>query len=586
MNSKKDTNGNIIPAAVAIVGDLSGYGVEYPCEQLATVPTTPKAQEDTVNFWSFLSEMCVEEVLFERSMPILPEEAFYISEALGDQMPNWGSGRYVIDAGTGAGKTTAIMNLLGKIVSETPEFEVEGRKRILYLCNRIPLKEQIIEAVFGDDVERDFRDYDRLFWDRLLCRRFSFIEIWTYQKLQKEYQNNPEGTLEFVKRCYTYIVCDEAHYFFNDAKFNHKTDIGYRCVEQLVPEKTVIYMSATMQPLIQKWKEEGSIAPEHYYRIPRRRSCVSEVRFYYRDAEREGILDAIPVDEKIVVFVTSRTSLEKMKQRYGSSASYYCSRNNQGGAMDALEDCIKGKKLLKRILFTTTALYNGVDIKDKTVKHIFIEQWMPIEIVQEIGRKRPEDESDTCKLYLRGRGKRELESRLKEAYKNLEPALYYHMGGEAWEKFLASPDINDRIGEESVLKYNHQAGAYEINEMKEMLFLYQKGIIRQMLSDGYHDALLRMLWDDLGGRIPEYKSDGVSAYIAEHLHERMQKKRMQADLIRLLCIVPAKGRSSREPIGRIILNRELQKYEVKIESGQGTAGEWRNKTFWELVELP
>ena len=98
--------------------------------------------------------------------------------------------------------------------------------------------------------------------------------------------------------------------------------------------------------------------------------------------------------------------------------------------MDDLRDCIRDGKLLKRILFTTTVLYNGIDIKDETVKHIFIEQWLPMEVIQEIGRKRSQNESDTCKLYLRGKSARELETQLDEANDALEPALCYRVGGD------------------------------------------------------------------------------------------------------------------------------------------------------------
>lgn len=231
-------------------------------------------------------------------MPALPEDVRYVSQAIGESISGWGVGRYVIDAGTGAGKTTAIMGLLKKNVTSHPRFEVEGRKRILYLCNRKALWEQIIQAIFGDGYERDFRDWALVQWDMRECLSFEFIDVQTYQKLQKDYQEDPEKTLEHIKRCYTYIVCDEAHYFVNDAKFNHKTNVAYQCIEQLVSCKTVIYMSATMDFLIQKWKEEGTLPPENYYRIPRRKSCVSEIRFYYRDAERKALLDSIPPNEK------------------------------------------------------------------------------------------------------------------------------------------------------------------------------------------------------------------------------------------------------------------------------------------------
>lgn len=145
--------------------------------------------------------------------------------------------------------------------------------------------------------------------------------------------------------------------------------------------------------------------------------------------------------------------------------------------------------------------------------------------------------------------------------------------------------MNNRMGEESVLDYDHRTGEYHINEMKEMLFRYQKSVALEMLQKGYHDAILSMVRGDLGGPVPEYKSEDASAYIAEHLNEPMLKEDLKVALLRVLCIVPAKGRSSKETIGKLLLNRELQKYGVEIISAQGDAGKWRNKTFWMLVEL-
>lgn len=80
-------------------------------------------------------------------------------------------------------------------------------------------------------------------------------------------------------------------------------------------------------------------------------------------------------------------------------------------------------------------------------------------------------------------------------------------------------------------------------------------------------------------------TDNVSAYIAEHLNEPMLKDELKAALIRVLNIVPAKGRSSQETIGKLLLNRELQKYRVEIITTRETAGKWRFKTVWMLVEL-
>ena len=63
--------------------------------------------------------------------------------------------------------------------------------------------------------------------------------------------------------------------------------------------------------------------------------------------------------------------------------------------MDALEECIKDGALQKKILFSTTALYNGIDIKDPSIKHILLEIWDPADIEQAFGRKKPVDAADT-----------------------------------------------------------------------------------------------------------------------------------------------------------------------------------------------
>ena len=87
-----------------------------------------------------------------------------------------------------------------------------------------------------------------------------------------------------------------------------------------------------------------------------------------------------------------------------------------------------------------------------------------------------------------------------------------------------------------------------------MFFRYQKGVAREMLTKGYHDAILSMIQGELGGPVPEYKSDDASAYIAEHLNEPMLKRDLKMELFRVLNIAPAKGRSSKETMGKIILN--------------------------------
>ena len=188
-----------VPAAVELLGGFSELGLAPGEQSPAPSQLVKQPTDDVTEQVRLMEEARIAEMLFERAAPVLPEDAYYVSQAIGDSIRNWGFGRYVIDAGTGAGKTTAIMNLLKEIVASTPRYEAVERKRILYLCNRKALREQIIQAVFGDDCKRDFRDWDLIKWEMMDCLSFEFVDVMTYQKLQKDYQNDPEKTIEHIK---------------------------------------------------------------------------------------------------------------------------------------------------------------------------------------------------------------------------------------------------------------------------------------------------------------------------------------------------------------------------------------------------
>ena len=513
----------------------------------------------------------------------------YISSVIEDDYRNWELGRIAIDAGTGAGKTTFIMNvLLPYAIQQSGDYHCADpctRVRILYLCNRVPLKSQIIQAVFGDGKEHWVDEYDRLKWEMEDCLNFQYIDVWTYQKIQREYKKSPEDLKRVLDR-YTYIICDEAHYFVGDSDFNDDTKLAYLCVEKMVSSKVVVYMSATMQLFLDQWRDDGTLSETKYYALPKQDGCVKELRFYYRDRERDLLIESIPADEKILLFVTRRSTLENLKKQYGDKIRCYCSANNRGGAMDKLSDCIdRDGRLKSQILAATTALYNGVDIKDRTLKHIFIEQSDPLEVIQEIGRKRPTDEGDTCKLYLRGKGSKELVYLVTQCGNKLEPAFSYLKGAETWGRFLALPDANERINASSTLNYDHRTQTYSVNEMKMRLWTHRREVYLRMKNEGYAEVMKEWVWKQLAGDVQEFKFEGLEIYIRLHLNIPMPKEKLREDLIRWGNIEPLKGRSRNEPLGRKRLNHILKVYGVKIKAAQGSSGEWRNKTYWMLIKL-
>ena len=68
----------------------------------------------------------------------------WVADVIGENYKAWSKGHYAIDAGTGTGKTTFILEQLLPWVRMRRK---AGGKKILYLCNRTSLEGEIIERI-------------------------------------------------------------------------------------------------------------------------------------------------------------------------------------------------------------------------------------------------------------------------------------------------------------------------------------------------------------------------------------------------------------------------------------------------------
>lgn len=141
----------------------------------------------------------------------------YLSDYIKDAYKGWENGRVVFDAGTGTGKTSFIINqLLPWALARSKKL---GRLiKILLLCNRVSLKSQSIRKIIECGVGIDLTQYDSpdaLDEMELNASNSRFIRVWTYQKIEYWQQRKPEWVKKWLDS-YTYIVCDEAHYFVAD----------------------------------------------------------------------------------------------------------------------------------------------------------------------------------------------------------------------------------------------------------------------------------------------------------------------------------------------------------------------------------
>lgn len=539
------------------------------------------------------SEQNKPEVVPKQQLELIPAETMrwsYASELIGNEFRHWGNGRVILDMGTGCGKSEFIIRkMAGWAVDQM--LHGDNSNRILYLCSLTILKEELRSrhkeealAAFGSEMVNE--------WD--LYKDVLTIE--TYQHMEKLCRGDEKDQKELAELLahHRIIVTDECHYWSEFSSFNINTHYSLEAILVAEKDHTVVYMSATGQDTWKLIEEQGGpTSPEHIYRLPQSYEHVKAAYFYAR-YNLVAILKNLPAGEKAIVFVEMGDDLVEMEKIFGDAAGYYCSPYNERyqKKYSDLSCCVKDGRQLKDILFTTKAMGVGIGIKDRTVKHIFIDQWHPLEIAQSLGRKRTLDADDTCTVYFRdygldwywgtNSGLKKFRNMLLTKY---QPAQAYIAGEEEFEKYLHSdtPEvIQKRIDKSKILEHNVVTG-YHLNPLgvrqvkNDLEMLYD---IMGMKS--YPEAFMKYAMFDLHQPIKAYRFKDLEEWLYAHLNQPMNPEEMTAEIIKFGYIERYYDRMP----GQVKLNDWLQGYGVKIVSDRDRRrGENYQTMYWKLIEM-
>lgn len=518
--------------------------------------------------------------------PAEKERWAYASELIGDAFQHWENGRVLLDMGTGRGKNEFIIKkLVSWLVDEMLKNTTIGR--VLCLCPLNTLYDEMLQrrteaAIAEADGEPTeiAMTYDAFYEDML--------EVRTYQNIETKYRNDPASLKKYLED-FKYIVADECHYFTDFSSYGMNTYLSLEVLQKAEADHVVIYMSATGEETYKLLEETAKTPEDRIYKLPQDYQHIKQKYFYSRE-NLVMMLKSLPEDEKAVIFVSSGEDLFKMKELFGDTAAYYCSENNPkyGKMFNKLTDCIKDRELQKRYLFTTKAFGIGTEIKDRTVKHLYIDQWKPTDIIQSTGRKRPLDVDDTCTVYFRDYDADWYYGDLKKfkaiVIEELKPAVAYLAGAEAFEVFRNSgtPDgINSKIRKCKIMEFDDAKGEYRVNPLGVRQLKRELELLNEMLETSYKKVFAKYA-PVLAEETVPYCFDSVVDWINAHLNQPMLKEEMYESIMALKVFKEYKGR----PMGQDILNRKLQIYGVKIIAvREFKRNENRNKTFWKLIRI-
>ncbi|MGE7999388.1 DEAD/DEAH box helicase family protein [Lysinibacillus sp. NPDC093190] len=290
-----------------------------------------------------------------------------VTELIGNEYKSWNAGDMVsIASGTGSGKSYFVQNVLAEYAKQNGEL-------ILYLVPRVKLKEQI-EAILEKE-------------------GITNIEVKLYQTVEAKCNNhgNNNGWLN----AYKYIVCDESHYFTNDANFNDYTDMS---LEHLLSTSHAItlFLSATGGTLLNYIKRFYKERKLIEYSLSQDYGFVDKLSAYQSDEQLYKAMDwLLKKNHKAMIFIQSDIKAYQTFKKYEQHATFVCGVNSDYVEFvykAQVDTIINNEKFDTLFLIATSALDVGVNIIDLDVQHVIIDMLDTDTFLQCLGRKRLSNE--------------------------------------------------------------------------------------------------------------------------------------------------------------------------------------------------
>lgn len=355
-------------------------------------------------------------------------EGKFVRETLTSEIPSWDYKIIFINAPTGSGKSSFILEDLANYATNMKD----GPKRILILSNRLALNIQQKNILANQ--HNNFTIGSKMLKN---LTRFDNVSLCTYQGILSQLPYlNPNQI--------SHIVFDEAHFFYSDTIFNSHTGEILTALLLKFPLCCHIYMSATLKEVIPiiSYAEQYVInylaTPENLIfsspsgNFQRCKKHATEYHFkpdfshislfFFHSWEAiENKISLQSNTQKWLVFVNKKeTGKEIVKSLKTEKIS--------ADFIDADSSDEKIRSLARRQFFPETVLVgtkvidNGVSIKDDALTNIVVDFVDYVELIQMIGRKRLAP-GEKIALYVKIPTKDEIRTN-RQAAESLYGTLY------------------------------------------------------------------------------------------------------------------------------------------------------------------
>lgn len=330
----------------------------------------------------------------------------------------------LLQAGTGAGKTTAILDVL-------VPFAQEQGKRVLFVSSRcainLQVKRRLAKNLGAVEILTDYSDEG--------LRKLETIgpvTILTYHALWNRMNTAGDGL-----RNVDFLVFDEVHALVLDASFVRFTGQLLERIPWFFSQTARIYLSATPDPILSKLAfEEGNSGLTAFQWKPDYSAYV--LYFYSGQDDLLTHLRKLPREEKCLLFVDSIKEGNVFRSQLPDSQLITAETRRQDP--DRWNRLISDPVLPTQFTIATSTLDAGVSLVDPDLHHIVCCGLDFAALVQQAGRKRLKS-GEKVSLYIQSPTRKQLSFQQKQVLElraNLE--LCESSPEEFVQRFLLDDD--------------------------------------------------------------------------------------------------------------------------------------------------
>jgi hypothetical protein len=477
----------------------------------------------------------------------------YISDIITEEeICKWLPGnRILICSQTGSGKSQLIKDDLYK-------YAKKHNNKILLMSNRILLRNQnLIDIENKQDIIESY-NYQS-FESKILDGSFSLNELF-----------NP----------YYYVVYDESQYFYADSLFNKNTMALLDPIRNTPKDKVFIFVTATPQALIDYQPNYDFV-----YTLEYDYSYIEKLYFYTRNNKESTIIKSIvkniPKDEKILYFGSNAQDNYNLSLEF-EDASFICSPSNkmhEYSNQKTIDEIVNYSRFSSRIVFATKILDNGINIKDESLRNIFIDILDPISFIQSLGRKRIISKNDKINLYLRFYNKGNV----------------YYASNNCKEKIDVVKDFNELDIDDFTSKYLDKnvesiiSTNYKLNEAKYYHYRTQKKLLSNVFKYedrfGYKRYICKLLnfdYDLVKNANLEFEELTIKQLLEEYLEVKMFKEEQDIFKDKFFENIFTPKNTNYSFRGIVAANGIIKEDKLKFEvfSRQERSGKRRGQYYW------